>query len=181
MIYRGCGLSLTRQCALLGVSRSLRYRGPSGESAENLSLMRRLDELNLAHHLRREGIVAGRHQVYPYLPRDLVIDRPDQVCCADTTYIPVSGGFFYLVAVMDCDSRHVLSWRLSNTMDVGFCIEALEAALRSGSPEIFKRVTARSSPAPTSPAAFAPPGRVATWTTAAAVWTISSSKGRGVH
>ena len=77
------------------------------------------------------------HRVYPYLLRDLTIDRPDRVWCADITYIPVSGGFFYLVAVMDWASRHVLSWRLSNTMDTGFCIEALEAALRIGSPEIF--------------------------------------------
>ena len=174
MIDRGCELSLSRQCALLGVSRSSQYCPPSGESAQNLALMRQLDELHLAHpfygsrqmvrHLRRDGIVAGRHRVrrlmrlmgmeaiyrkprtsvpnprhrvYPYLLRDLVIDRPDQVWCADITYIPVSGGFFYLVAVMDWASRHVLSWRLSNTMDVGFCIEALEAALRSGSPEIF--------------------------------------------
>ena len=57
--------------------------------------------------------------------------------CADITYIPVSDGFFYLVAVMDWASRHVLSWRLSNTMDSAFCIEALDAALRPGVPEIF--------------------------------------------
>ena len=57
--------------------------------------------------------------------------------CADITYIPVSDGFFYLVAVMDWASRHVLSWRLSNTMDSAFCIEALDAALRLGVPEIF--------------------------------------------
>ena len=64
--------------------------------------------------------------------------RPgDQVWCADITYIPVSDGFFYLVAVMDWASRHVLSWRLSNTMDSAFCIEALDAALRLGVPEIF--------------------------------------------
>ena len=57
--------------------------------------------------------------------------------CADTTHIPVSQGFFYLVAVMDWASRHVLSWRLSNTMDSAFCVEALDAALRAGVPEIF--------------------------------------------
>ena len=69
--------------------------------------------------------------------RDLVIDRPDQVWCADISYIPVSEGFFYLVAVMDWASRHVLSWRLSNPMDSAFCIDALDAALRLGTPEIF--------------------------------------------
>ena len=147
MIDRGCGLPLSRQCGLLGVSRSSQYYAPSGESAENLALLRRLDELHLEHpfygsrqmarHLRREGVVAGRHRVYPYLLRDLVIDRPDQVWCADITYIPISEGFFYLVAVMDWASRHVLSWRLSNTMDSAFCIDALDAALRFGTPEIF--------------------------------------------
>ena len=174
MVDRSCGLPLSRQCELLGVSRSSQYYEPLGESAENLALMRRLDELHLEHpfygsrqmarHLRREGVVAGRHRVrrlmrlmgmeaiyrrprtstanpehrvYPYLLRDLAIDRPDQVWCADITYIPVSHGFFYLVAVMDWASRHVLSWRLSNTMDSAFCVEALDAALRSGVPEIF--------------------------------------------
>ena len=66
-----------------------------------------------------------------------MIDRPDQVWCADITYIPVSRGFFYLVAVMDWASRRVLSWRLSNTMDSAFCVDALAAALCLGVPEIF--------------------------------------------
>ena len=174
MVDRGCGLSLSRQCDLLDVSRSSQYHVPLGESAENLALMRRMDELHLAHpfygsrqmarHLRRDGVVAGRHRVrrlmrlmgmeavyrrprtsvanpehrvYPYLLRGLAIERPDQVWCADITYIPVSQGFFHLVAVMDWASRHVLSWRLSNTMDSAFCVEALAAALRFGTPEIF--------------------------------------------
>ena len=67
-----------------------------------------------------------------------MIDRPNQVWCADITYIPMRRGFLYLVAVMDWATRKVLSWRLSNTMDVDFCIEALEEALaRFGRPEIF--------------------------------------------
>ena len=123
MVDRGGGLSLRRQCELLGVSRSSQYYEPLGESAANLALMRRLDELHLEHpfygsrqmarHLRCEGVVAGRHRVrrlmrlmgmeavyrkprtgaanpehrvYPCLLRDLVIDRPDQVWCADITY-----------------------------------------------------------------------------------------------
>ena len=78
------------------------------------------------------------HRVYPYLLRGMVIDRPNQVWCADITYIPVQRGFLYLVAIMDWATRHVLAWRLSNTMDAGFCIEALEEALaRYGKPEIF--------------------------------------------
>ena len=76
----------------------------------------------------RTSVANPEHRVYPYLLRDLMIDRADQAWCADITYIPVTNGFFYLVAVMDWASRHVLSWRLSNTMDSVFCIDALEAA-----------------------------------------------------
>ena len=78
------------------------------------------------------------HTVYPYLLRGLAITRPNQVWAADITYIPLPKGFLYLVAVMDWYSRRVLSWRLSNTMDTGFCIEAVEEALALyGAPEIF--------------------------------------------
>jgi len=78
------------------------------------------------------------HKVWPYLLRNLTIDRPNQVWCADITYIPVRQGFFYLVAIMDWASRRVLSWRLSNTMEVEFCLEALEEAMaKYGRPEIF--------------------------------------------
>jgi len=78
------------------------------------------------------------HKVYPYLLRDLTIDRPNQVWSADITYIPMRRGFMYLVAVMDWHSRKVLSWRVSNTLESEFCIEALEQALRRyGNPEIF--------------------------------------------
>ena len=72
------------------------------------------------------------------IPQKMVIDRPNQVWCADITYIPVQRGFLYLVAIMDCATRHVLAWRLSNTMDSRFCVEALNEALsRYGNPEIF--------------------------------------------
>jgi putative transposase len=78
------------------------------------------------------------HRIYPYLLRDLEITRPNQVWCADVTYIPLKRGFLYLVAVMDWASRKVLSWRLSNTLEASFCVEALEEALeRYGPPEIF--------------------------------------------
>lgn len=78
------------------------------------------------------------HRVYPYLLRDLAILRPNQVWCSDITYIPMRRGFLYLVAIMDWHSRRVLAWRLSNTMDVSFCTDALEEALaRHGKPEIF--------------------------------------------
>ncbi len=119
----------------------------------------------LVRHLQREGVRVGRHRVrrlmrlmgleaiyqaprtsdphpghriYPYLLNGLVIDRPNQVWCADITYIPVQRGFLYLVAIMDWATRHVLAWRLSNTMDAGFCVEALNEALyKYGKPEIF--------------------------------------------
>ena len=78
------------------------------------------------------------HKIYPYLLRDLVIDHPNQVWAADITYIPMARGFMFLVAVMDWYSRKVLSFRLSNTLDTDFCLEALEEALQTyGSPEIF--------------------------------------------
>lgn len=119
----------------------------------------------MARHLRRQGYMIGRmrvrrlmakmglapiyqkprttiphpeHRAYKYLLRGLAIERPNQVWCADITYIPMRRGFLYLVAVMDWATRKVLSWRLSNSMDVEFCIAALEEALaRYGAPEIF--------------------------------------------
>lgn len=81
---------------------------------------------------------APGHKIFPYLLRDMVIDRPNQVWAADITYIPIGRGFLYLVAVMDWASRAVLAWRLSNSMDVSFCVSALEEALaRFGKPDIF--------------------------------------------
>jgi putative transposase len=119
----------------------------------------------MARHLRRQGWCVGRkrvrrlmrkmglvsifqkprtsapcheHKVYPYLLGNLAIDRPNQVWCADVTYIQMKRGFLYLVAVMDWASRKVLAWRLSNTMDADFCVVALEEAIaRYGAPEIF--------------------------------------------
>src|ERR1051326_9021583 len=79
-----------------------------------------------------------RHKIYPYLLRHLTIDRPNQVWCADITYIQMRRGFLYLVAIMDWASRKVLAWRLSNTMDAEFCVAALEEAIaRYGRPDIF--------------------------------------------
>ena len=80
---------------------------------------------------------AAGHKIYPYLLSGLKITRPNQVWAADITYIPMARGFLYLVAIIDWYSRYLLSWRLSNTLDAGFCVEALEEALRKGKPEIF--------------------------------------------
>jgi putative transposase len=80
---------------------------------------------------------AAGHKIYPYLLSGLKITRPNQVWAADITYIPMARGCLYLVTIMDWYSRYVLSWRLSNTLDAGFCVETLEEALRKGKPEIF--------------------------------------------
>jgi putative transposase len=77
------------------------------------------------------------HKVYPYLLRGVAIERVNQVWSTDITYIPMPNGFMYLTAVIDWYSRYVLAWKLSNTLDVGFCLEALEEALRQGCPEVF--------------------------------------------
>ncbi len=168
-------LSISRQCRLLLLPRSSYYYAAKGESAANLALMRRIDELfmkypfygsrQMARHLRREGEMVGRHRVrrlmrlmgleaiyqaprtsdphpahriYPYLLRGMEITDANQVWCSDITYIPVQHGFLYLVAIMDWATRKVLSWRLSNTMDASFCVDALaEALAKHGKPQIF--------------------------------------------
>lgn len=80
---------------------------------------------------------SAEHKVYPYLLRNLAVTRPFQVWSSDITYVPMPRGFMYLVAVMDWYSRYVISWQLSNTLDGGFCLTALEQALETGTPDIF--------------------------------------------
>jgi putative transposase len=80
---------------------------------------------------------APGHKIYPYLLGGMKITRPNQVWAADITYIPMARGFLYLVAIIDWYSRYVLAWRLSNTLDADFCVEALEEALKKGKPDIF--------------------------------------------
>ena len=100
-------------------------------------LMWRMGIAALAPKPRTTKPAAG-HKIFPYLLRGVAIDRPNQVWCADITYIPIGRGFLYLVAIMDWCSRTVLAWQLSNTMDASFCVTALEQALaRFGKPEIF--------------------------------------------
>ena len=102
------------------------------------SRLMRLMGLQAIYRAPRTSDPHPEHRVYPYLLKDMSINRSNQVWCADITYIPVCRGFLYLVAVMDWASRHVLAWRLSNTLDAGFCVEALDEALtRHGQPEIF--------------------------------------------
>src|SRR6478752_1687035 len=119
-----------------------RWRGICGARAtpSGVSIRRLMARMGLEpiYQRPRTTVPHPEHQIYPYLLREMVIERPNQVWCADITYIPMQRGFLYLVAVMDWASRKVLSWRVSNTMDADFCIEALEEALeRFGKPEIF--------------------------------------------
>jgi putative transposase len=79
----------------------------------------------------------GGHKVYPYLLRGVAVGRADQVWSADITYVPLASGFMYLAATIDWFSRYVVAWRLSNTLDGGFCLEMLEEALSRGQPEVF--------------------------------------------
>ena len=168
-------LSIQKQSKLLKVSRSSVYYKPRPLSADELKLMRAIDELHLEHpfagsrmlrdFLLRDGVRVGRrhmrtamrrmgveaiyrkpntskpaqgHKIYPYLLRNVAVTRANQVWSTDISYIPMKRGFVYLIAVIDWFSRRVLSWKLSITMDVSFCLEALDEALsKHGKPEIF--------------------------------------------
>jgi putative transposase len=115
----------------------LRAEGQTINRKRVQRLMRRMGIAALGPRPRTTKSAPG-HRIYPYLLRDVTVERPNQVWAADITYVPIGRGFLYLVAVMDWASRAVLSWRLSNTMDVSFCVSALEEALaRFGRPEIF--------------------------------------------
>src|ERR1700731_3381213 len=171
----GKDLSVRRQCTLLNLARPGVYRPKPVPAADDLALMRRIDELHLElpfygsrrmmFELNKEGRGVNRkrvrrlmrvmgiealvprpgtskaapgHKIYPYLLRGLAITEPNHVWASDITYIPMAHGFLYLVAIIDWASRAVLAWRLSNTIDSGFCVEALEGALvRHGKPKIF--------------------------------------------
>jgi len=158
LVEANVGVSMRRQCELLGVNRSSLYYEAVEPDAEELGLMRRIDELHLEHPffgsrmmtrtLKAEGIEvtpkpntskpAPEHPVYPYLLRDVKVCRINQVWASDITYIPMARGFVFLVAIVDLYSRRVLAWRLSNTLETSFCVEALQEALeRYGRPEIF--------------------------------------------
>ncbi len=166
--------SVTRQCRLLDVSRSVLYYQPKGISEEDGVLMRLIDRqylvtpfygarkiavwlksqqrmvnrkrvrrlmrimgLRAIYRRPRTSKPAVGNKIYPYLLHGLPITRLNQAWAADITYIPMARGFLYLVVIMDWYSRYVLAWRLSNTLDADFCVDALQEALRKGTPEIF--------------------------------------------
>jgi len=151
-------VSLSRQCALLDISRASVYYRPVPTRAEDLELMSLMDRQYLKtpfygsrrmkawllkqghlvsrHRVRRLMRLMGPrtnqpapgHRVYPYLLKGVEVHRVNQVWAADITYIPMARGFLYLVAIMDWHSRYVLAWKLSNTLDTDFCVAALEEA-----------------------------------------------------
>ena len=111
-----------------------------GQTVNRKRVQRLMREMGLqALYPRRRTSQPGKgHKIYPYLLRELSIERPNPVWATDITFVPMAKGYMYLVAIMDWHSRRVLSWRVSNTMDTGFCVEALEEALqRYGAPGIF--------------------------------------------
>ena len=113
-------------------------RGQGHEvNRKRVQRLMRLMGLEAVYPKPRLSAGGAGHKVYPYLLRNVTIDRVNQVWSTDITYIPMPKGFLYLTAVIDWHSRYVLSWRLSNTLDVAFCIEALEEALGQGCPEVF--------------------------------------------
>jgi len=119
------------------MARHLRRLGHDVGRKRVKRLMRKMG-LEAVYQRPKTTVPHPEHKIWPYLLRNKVIDQPNQVWCADITYIPMRRGFLYLVAVMDWASRRVLSWRLSNTMDVEFCRDVLEEVLTlHGRPEIF--------------------------------------------
>jgi putative transposase len=108
-----------------------------GVSRKRIQRLMRLMGIEAIYPKRRTTWPGAGHKIYPYLLRNVEVQRPDQVWATDITYVPLRHGFLYLVAIMDWYSRHVLSWRLSNTLDIGFCLEALDEALSVKQPEIF--------------------------------------------
>jgi len=168
-------LSITRQCQLLGLQKSSYYYKPKGESAQNLELMKiidqqytkhphmgvpsmttwlRLDQGMLVNHKRiarlyrmmdLQALIPGphtskgvkEHKKYPYLLRNLIINKVNQVWATDITYIPMEKGFMYLMAVIDIHSRYIVGWSLSNTMEAEWCKETIQECIEEhGAPEI---------------------------------------------
>jgi putative transposase len=110
-----------------------------GEAVNRKRVQRLMRLMGLEAIYPKPRLSAARagHRVYPYLLRDVSIQRPDQVWSADITYVPLACGFMYLAATIDWFSRYVLAWRLSNTLEGDFCLDMLEEALGRGKPEVF--------------------------------------------
>jgi putative transposase len=106
-------------------------------NVKRIRRLMRIMGIEAVYPKRNLSLANKEHRKYPYLLRDVVVDRPDQVWCTDITYIRLMHGFVYLTAIMDWHSRYVLSWELSNTLDAGFCLIALERAMKLSHPDIL--------------------------------------------
>jgi putative transposase len=126
-------------CPFYGSRRMTEWLTRRGEEVNRKRVQRLMRMMGLeAIYPKPRLSAAGRgHKIYPYLLRGVKVERPDQVWSTDITYVPMPSGFMYLAAVIDWYSRYVITWRLSNTLDGGFCLEMLEDALRTGCPEVF--------------------------------------------
>jgi len=119
------------------IQRLMRQMGIQAIYPKPLQRLMRQMGIQAIYPKPRLSLNEKEHRIYPYLLRDICVDRVDHVWCADITYIALRQGFMYLVAILDWYSRYVLSWQLSNTLDTAFCLEALDEALRISVPEIF--------------------------------------------
>ncbi len=135
--------------------------------------------LNAIYRRPRTSKPAPGHKIYPYLLSGLRIIRPNQVWAADITYIPMTRGFLYLVAIIDWYSRYVLFWRLSNTLDVGFCVEALERRSRRVGQISSTPTRAPSSPVRPLPGSCSNTESGSVWMGKEAITTTCSSRGCG--
>jgi putative transposase len=125
-------------CPFYGSRRIARWLARTGHEVNRKRVQRLLRLMGLEAIHPKPKLSAGRgHKVYPYLLRDVPIDRVGQVWSADITYLPLTGGFMYLAATIDWFSRYVVAWRLSNTLDGAFCRDMLDEALATGTPEVF--------------------------------------------
>src|SRR6202023_2489084 len=122
-----------------GSRKMTRWLVQGGEAVNRKRVQRLMRVMGLeAIYPKPKLSAAGRgHRIYPYLLRNVSIQRPDQVWSTDITYVPLACGFMYLAAIIDWFSRYVLAWRLSNTLDGSFCLEMLDEALSRGRPEVF--------------------------------------------
>jgi putative transposase len=160
-----------------GSRQMMRYLRRQGHSVGRERVRRLMAKMGLAaiYQRPRTTVPHPAHRIYPYLLREMTIDQPNQVWCTDITYIPMRRGFLYLVAVMDWSTRKVLSWRVSNTMEVDFCIEALEEAMDLfGRPTIFNSDQGSQFTSPRFTEVLTAAGFGFPWTVAVAGWTMCS-------
>ncbi len=130
---------LYTDCPFYGSPRMTQTLRRQGYDVNEKRIARLMRLMNLAAVCPRRSLSqpAGEARKYPYLLRNLLIKGPNHVWASDITYIPMRGGFLYLTAILDWFSRYVIAWELSNSLDAGFCVTALDRALAVGQPAIF--------------------------------------------